>query len=75
MAKVRRFAEAQGMGDIIDRHLTIAQILYRHLGPQLVEEVAERRVFVAQFSPERAHRDAEMRRDMLQAGVASQGRK
>src|SRR5208282_365450 len=74
VAKVRRFAEAEGMADIIDRHLSIAQILYRHLGPQLVDEVAERRVFVAQFSPERAHRDAEMRRDVLQAGVASQGR-
>ena len=32
VAKIRRFAEAQGMGDIIDRHLSIAQILYRHLG-------------------------------------------
>src|SRR5271165_4704822 len=74
VAKIRRLAEAQGMSDIIDRHLSIAQIFCRHLGPQLVEEVAERRVFVAQFAPERAHRDAEMCSDLLQAGVSPQGR-
>src|SRR5208282_3956566 len=74
VAKVRRFAEAQGMSDIIDRHLSIAQIFCRHLGPQLVEEVAVRRVFVAQFTSERARRDAEMCGDMLQAGVSPQGR-
>src|SRR5271165_1752624 len=74
VAKIRRLAEAQGVGDILDRHLSIAEIFYRHLGPQLVEEVAERRVFVAQFASERAHRDAEMCGDVLQAGVSSQGR-
>src|SRR5271165_5845984 len=74
VAKIRRLAEAQGMSDIIDRHLSIAQILYRHLGPQLVEEVAERRFFVAQFASERAHRDAKMCGDVLEAGVSPQGR-
>src|SRR5271166_3482625 len=47
VAKIRRLAEAQGMGDIIDRHLSIAQIFYRHLGPQLVEEIPKRSLFVA----------------------------
>ena len=74
VAKIRRFAEAEGVGDIIDRHLSVAQIFYRHLGPQLVEQAAERCVFIAQFAPERADRDAEMCGDVLQAGVSPQCR-
>ena len=74
MAKIRCLAETQSVRDIIDRHLRIAQIFYRHLGPQLVEEIAKRSVFVAQFATKRAHRDAEMRGDVVQAGVSSQCR-
>ena len=74
VAKIRRFAESQSLRDVIDRHLRIAQIFYRHLGPQLVEEIAKRSPFVAQLPTKRAHRDAEMHRGVIQAGVPSQCR-
>lgn len=74
MAKIRCLAETQSVRDIVNRHLRIAQIFCRHLGPELVEEVTERRVFVAQFPSQRAHRDAKMRGDMVQSGVSPQGR-
>ena len=73
-AKIRCLAEAEGMRDIVDCHLCIAQIFYGHLGPQLVEEIPKRSVFVPQFSTKRPHRDAEMIRDVFQARMSSQCR-
>lgn len=74
VAKIRCFAETQSLRNVIDGHLRIAQIFYRHLGPQLIEEVSKRSLFVAQFATRRPHQDAEMRCDVVKAGVATQRR-
>ena len=74
VAKIRCLAEAQGMRNIVDRHLCIAQIFYGHLGPQLVKEIAKRSLFVSQFTTKRPHRDTEMRRDVIEARMSSQCR-
>src|SRR5271166_2788049 len=74
VAKIRRFAETEGMRNILDRHLCIAQVFDGHLGSQLVEEIAKRSPFVAQLPTKRPHRDAEMRRGVIQARVPSQCR-
>ena len=72
MAKVGRLAEAKRIGDVVHRHLRVAQILDRHFGPQLIENLPERHSFLAQFPAERPFRGAQVRRDVLQAHVPSE---
>ena len=67
MAEVGRLAEPKRTRDIVDRHLRVAQILGGHFRPQLIEDLPERRSFVAQFPAERPFGDVEVRGDILQA--------
>ena len=72
MAKIGRLAESEREGDVVDRHLRVAQILDRHFGPQLIENLPERRSFLAQFPAQRPLGDVEMRGDVLQGQLPSE---
>src|SRR5271165_5533361 len=72
MAKVGRLAEPERKGNVVDRHLRVAQILDRHFGPQLIENLPERRSFLAQFPAQRTLGRVETSGDVLQAHVPSE---
>ena len=51
VAKIRGLAEPERVGDVVDRHLRVAQIFDRDFRSQLVEDVAKRSLLLLQFAP------------------------
>jgi hypothetical protein len=64
VAKIGSLAEAKRIGDVVDRHLRVAQILNRHFRPQLSEDLPERRSFLAQFPAQRPFGSVEVCSDV-----------
>ncbi len=67
MTKIRGLAEAQRMGDVVDGHSRVAQVLDRDFDPQLIEDVAKGGLLLPKSSPERTYGGGEMLGDILQA--------
>jgi hypothetical protein len=67
MPEIRGIAEAQGLGNVLDCQIGVAQISDGDVPAQFIDQLTKRGIFFAQFSPQRTGADVQVLRDALEA--------